>query len=640
MAISFSSIPSRAGIIWQRATPVQRWRIVLGTLALVLLIVLIAADSPWRTLGRIQNNWRIEHYAAFYTWWATLANIGILGVLAWICPWWAGKRIQPNDRPAGPPAPRYFLPLVLLAVVVAGFFASQRLDHSLWDDEEYNMRRAILCSFDLDEETGVVELKRLSWEATFFEYRKPNNHVLHSVLARASLTVWSWFNADAELPFSETALRMPAFLLGLSCVGAVAWMLFEFGFARAGVVAAFLLAIHPWFLRYASEARGYSLIMLTMLLLVIFGRRAILVGAWKWWAAFAATEFAMLYTYPAMLPIVFLLNIIVLMLLWMSKETVGPAWTQAGRWFLCSATAGMLALRQMLPLMPQFIEYLGTNEARGVPISQLWLQNTANFFIAGIGWRKSGDDHYPMMSLYQTEHPVFYSIVAVVLAAFLILGAVRFGWGNRIRGGIAVLLLASPLALLLQAKLQGTGLYEWYLVFALPGWVALVAVGAAWICSAGPMRKFWMKPVAILFAAYAAFTQMPRTWLVENPLQQIRGSVASVRPTLRPNDPAQAGILTVSFNVPPYVYDAHMMRARELEDFTGYLERADVTGLPLFVNIGHPATALGKNKPMWDLMIDPDLFEEAETFYGLDPSLDRMVARYIHGSWTRRKAEY
>lgn len=636
MAFSFSSTLRRGIRYWNGATSVQRWRLVLAALALFLLIVLIAADSPWRTLGRIQGNWKIEHYGAFYTWWATLANIGVLGVLAWICPWWAGKSIVSDSAPARPATPKYFLPAVAIAVLVAGFFASQRLDHSLWDDEEYNMRRSILGSFELNEKTGVVELKRLSWEETFFEYRKPNNHVLHSALARMSLTAWSWFNADAELPFSETALRIPAFLFGLLCVAVVGLMLREFGFARAGVVAAFLLAIHPWFLRYASEARGYSLIMLAMLLLVIFARRAIIEGTWKWWAAFSAAQFAMLYTYPAMLPIAVLLNLLVLGLLWTSKEAAGPAWTQAGRWFICSAFAGMLALRQMLPLMPQFLDYLHTNEAAGKPITYHWLQNAGNYFLAGLNWRKSSEDIYPMMSLYETAHPVFYAIMAAVMVGLLVLGTVRLGWGNRIRSGMAFLIFAAPLALLLQAKLQDSGLYEWYLVFAVPGWVALVAAGAVWLGSARWMQRAWMLPSVALLVAYAVFTHMPRTWMVENPLEQIRASVASVRPTLKPNDPAQAGLLTVSFNVPPYVYDAHMLRARTVEDFIAYLERADATGLPLYVNIGHPATALGKHKPMWDLMIDPELFEDAEIFYGLDPSLDRMVARYIPGSWSRR----
>jgi len=639
MAFSFSSIPHRGVHLWNRATPVQRWRLVFAALALFLLIVLIAADSPWRTLGRIQSNWRIQHYGAFYTWWATLANIGILGILAWICPWWAGKSIVNAGMPDQPAAPRYFALAVAVAVLVAGFFAIQRLDHSLWDDEEYNMRRAILGSFDLHENTGVVELKTLSWEETFFEYRKPTNHVLHSILARTSLTIWSWFNGNAELPFSETALRLPAFLLGLLCVIAVAWMLRELGFARAGIVAAFLLAIHPWFLRYASEARGYSLIMLAMLLLIIFARRAILSGAWKWWSAFAAVEFAMLYTYPAMLPIAVLLNVIVLVLLWTSKEAAGTAWTQAGRWFVCSAFAGMLALRQMLPLMPQFLAYLQTNEAKGIPMTLYWLQNTGNFFLAGLSWRKSTEDLYPMMSLFELAHPVFYQIMVVVLVSLLITGALRLGWGNGIRAGMTCLLFFAPLALLLQAWLQGSGLYEWYLVFALPGWIALVSVGVVWLSSSQRMQRMWIVPSIALITAFAFLTQMPRTWMVENPLQQIRESVESVRSTLRPNDPSQAGILTVSFNVPPYVYDAHMMRARGLEEFIGYLKLADESGLPLFVNIGHPATALGKNKPMWDLMNDPALFEAAKTFHGLDPSLDRMVARYIPGSWSQRQGQ-
>ncbi len=52
-------------------------------------------------------------------------------------------------------------------------------------------------------------------------------------------------------------MRVPTLLVGMLSVAAVAWLLLECGFPLAGAIAAFLLALHPWHLRYATEARGY-----------------------------------------------------------------------------------------------------------------------------------------------------------------------------------------------------------------------------------------------------------------------------------------------------------------------------------------------------------------------------------------------
>ena len=112
---------------------------------------------------------------------------------------------------------------------------------------------------------------------------------------------------------------------------------------KSGVVAAFLLAIHPWNIRYASEARGYSLLILLVPLLFVFWRRAMVSGQWKYWAAFALTEFSLVYCYPGSAFILVVLNPITVGLFVAGPECAEPRFAHAGRWFCVNVLAAMLA---------------------------------------------------------------------------------------------------------------------------------------------------------------------------------------------------------------------------------------------------------------------------------------------------------
>jgi uncharacterized membrane protein len=80
------------------------------------------------------------------------------------------------------------------------------------------------------------------------------------------------------------------------------------GFARAGVIAAFVLSVHPWHVRYAIELRGYIFTLLFGPLMIYCLIQAIESGRWRWWTGFAASEIALLYAYPGCLYMVAIAN--------------------------------------------------------------------------------------------------------------------------------------------------------------------------------------------------------------------------------------------------------------------------------------------------------------------------------------------
>lgn len=97
--------------------------------------------------------------------------------------------------------------------------------------------------------------------AAAFYYPVPNNHVLHTLLVRASVLVFG---------HQVVAIRLPSLLAGVLVIPAT------FALARllhrdaaSGYVAAAMVAVTPYLVLYDTMARGYSLLTLLSLLLAM-----------------------------------------------------------------------------------------------------------------------------------------------------------------------------------------------------------------------------------------------------------------------------------------------------------------------------------------------------------------------------------
>jgi uncharacterized membrane protein len=66
----------------------------------------------------------------------------------------------------------------------------------------------------------------------------------------------------------------------------------------AGVLAAWLLGLNPWHIRFTSEARGYSLMLCIIAIVLYFWLKAIRENEWRRWLLYSASQFALVYCYP------------------------------------------------------------------------------------------------------------------------------------------------------------------------------------------------------------------------------------------------------------------------------------------------------------------------------------------------------
>lgn len=113
-----------------------------------------------------------------------------------------------------------------------------------------------------DEATSILNFGTKSLWVALSDYRSSNNHVLHSLLLWIAHQMGGW---------NPIALRMPAFLGACFTLPATWWFVRREYSPLAAVVATSLLATSPLFIEYATNARGYSLILLMFVLLLIVG---------------------------------------------------------------------------------------------------------------------------------------------------------------------------------------------------------------------------------------------------------------------------------------------------------------------------------------------------------------------------------
>ena len=250
----------RALSYWYGLTPAGRVRLVLGVALAAVVLFLLFAPKPWTVEAPPGARSSVGYCVKVYSWWGGAIALAGLAALAATVRWWMHplppavlQTAEAERASLARRTPRWFWPLVGAAMMVTAVAGYQRLGFSLWDDEIYNLRRFVQGDYRIRDD-GTAEFRQKSWASTFQDYRKPNNHILHSALARLSVGGWHIFRDPAGPPFSEAAFRLPAFLFGIASVGALAWLLKELALARAGVLRGVSARLPP--LAYPLRERG------------------------------------------------------------------------------------------------------------------------------------------------------------------------------------------------------------------------------------------------------------------------------------------------------------------------------------------------------------------------------------------------
>ena len=269
------------------------------------------ADKPWAVSAAAAERAAagekplLAHHISRGLWYGFLgcASAGLFLLATWKR--WCRKlpapsrtvSLQAERLPAG-----IFWMLTLAAVVLGGWVRWNLANRSLWWDEIWSVKHASLGYLKADGEPETSELRfiKRDWATTLWNYRKPTNHPAVSSTSRISQGFWRRFSGSEQHEFNELAVRAPTFLAGLASILCIALLVRRWGFATGAVVAAFFLAMHPWHMRYGTEARAYSFAVLWTILGCLWLTYAMSEqrSRWRPWLLFGLNQLLITWSLP------------------------------------------------------------------------------------------------------------------------------------------------------------------------------------------------------------------------------------------------------------------------------------------------------------------------------------------------------
>lgn len=645
--------------------PLRESRIFIVACALVfvaLLAVRVGVDKPdkqERAIAKRKAEGKTiapEAYVPVWLYKGLKLNLVIAGGMLLVSPWLGRKRALHMTFMPEPTRSAFSKWQFLACAAVIGFAAwqnSPRLFYSMWGDEEFNASRFIVDSVAHDndgkperEPDGRFKIERRSWATTLWNMRKPTNHLGYSFFARLTHdTLFHKGTGPNDPWFSEALLRTPVFIAGLLLLPALLWALRVWSFN--GWWSVLFMALHPWFVRFGVDGRGYGFVMLGITLLIGITGRALQTARWRWWLLFGATGFFIFWSNLHSAYLLVALNLMILTWLFTQGMNGPGRWLQISRWLTGNILAVMLLVGWMSPCLPQFLEYLKEGDIRDT-LDLRWWQDSFCALAFGQPWFPWAEPDNPLlfsMSQSVSQSPVLHVAGILLFVALVSWGLICTARSARLRP-LLMLILGAPTIMIAHMAATHVRPYDWYLVPYLPGLMFLIAaafhsrstspaVSAVGVppavsqSSASP-RLPWLAIGLVVFTLFAFITQTQRHFLRHGALEQSRESVAFYRPVINPRHPDIDKVLSAGLAMYTEGYDPVLFRVKDVDSMRSLMAEADRSGRPLWFNCGFMRfLRIQENTaPMCKLLEDDSLFERAHTFWGMLPYTTRDVYRY------------
>ena len=588
------------------------------------LIYTATGDNPWspgitKRLAQGQPM-RPKEYGIIGVWWGCVASSAIcftllLGARGWI----PGGKNAPRRAPLTPPAPGLVCVFALVAVMLlAAWLRVPRLGQSLWNDEEYAMRRFSHGAWE--QKDGSWRFDPVKWEDTLFENKNGNNHVLSSLVTRWSLEVWRFAAGEPREAFSEKALRMPALIAGMLTLVLLAAIGTEMGYAWIGVGAAAWMALHPWHIRYSVESKGYSLMLFFLCLAVLGLIRALRTNRITAWCCFALGQAGCLLSFAGALYAVLGINLMAFAELIVRKE-----WRRSGALVGFNFLAAIPVLVWFLPSIPQVTAYLDRPDALRLGMGQAWLQDAFTHLIAGVhhGIAEPELHHGTSWVLQSAEHSYFAPFLGIALPAIIVLGllaALARGTAARVT---VIGITAGGSISFYHNQSQDHPMVVWYLIYLLipMGFAACLAL--AQFLPQRTRTLPWC--IILLMAGYSLATADVRKRIIRYDRQPMRQAVASIREN-RPE--AMTAIFGVS-DRQTLSYDPRVRVLEKEADLDAALSDAEKEGRPLYVYFCGRTESGNRNPDLMKRVLDPTAFVHVQDFPGLEAMFSYHVYRVL-----------
>jgi hypothetical protein len=656
-------------------------RIFMGVLLALTLGYVFFGPKPWDAefiagINKIVDatpagEWpklKIEHYVAPWFYWIALANAFVAALLLASAGSWARPVADSSlegdtglivEARAWWDSAWWFWGLLILIMGIGFGLRAPGTGKSLWWDEAWTVKRAIVGLHEpKQEDPGKLRFRSVSWLKTFFYYEKPTNHVGYSVPARICVDITRTLTGAPKGSFSENALRFPALMAGVLALALVGMILKDLGHPWLGLIAALLLAIHPWAIRYSMDARAFSFCAMFSLLAIWALARGLKQGSWRYWMLFSFSQFMLLWSFPYTLLYVALLGGAAFVGIVVAYGGLAGSYLQ--RFFVCSTVAGMLFLQLALPWWPQIQRWGGTMEKEGVEqvntnlVQEFWVQSAA-----GTPWQLSGTAAPPAPgkekgkeaaataakpmpslsgSLGALPWPLRWIGYAIVFGAFPFLLLVGAGRLLISRSPSAIVLLVPALGVpltLLMAAFRSDYFYERYLFFGMPFVVILIVIGAFHLVAGteGNFRFGGFASVGVYGLFFVLLSASQLYIVLTRPVEPIReiAEFFEQRRGADPMVPIRAGYQ--HGGIMPKLYDPWIRQALNANDLKAMAAEAKERKASFYVFVGHENFNRGMFPEGFLYLDNPLLFVERMRFNAMEPDHAYRVLEYSGIPW-------
>jgi hypothetical protein len=631
-----------AALLGPPGTGLRAARLGLGCALIVLAVWLLGPLRPWAlpgtpTLVPREGQSHI-HTVLVATGWAAALNAALCALLLATSGLWARPlRSVGRNRPRVPLGRRAWV-LLAAAAALAGVLRWPLAHGSVWWDEAWSLRNVIVGKRDpAPDDPQRYTFEPASWRRTLWYYHAPTNHVAFSVAARLSTDAWRKLRGAEPWEFDELAFRLPAFAAALVAVVLLGLLVAELGFPGAAPAAAFLLAIHPLHVRYGTDGRGYSFVVLLTVAGAWLLLRALRDPRWRWWLAYGGSQALLLWSFPLAIYVPLALGLAGAAEIGLGGSAgVSERALRLARLAVANLLAAMVFLQLMAPNLAQAAAFEKEwHDVGGLTAS--WLRYFWVMISTGLQARgpRLHDVEFPTLANLARSCAYLRFVVYAALPALAVLGLVRsLRRGDGTQRAVWIGLLGATLLFLLHRELQAFFVLPRFVIFALPLVVALLAVGfegllSALASAAGLRRSAVAAGLALGLAGFAALVAPALRVLLTRPATPSREVVALLA---RAGEGVPGGVLRAGIGLggdAPRVYDPGIVEVEGLRQLEALCERSRAEARPLYVFYAY-GTLNAKRLP--DLFIrirDPLLFEDVARLDGIDGDLVIRVHRYL-----------
>lgn len=464
----------------------------LGAGCLGMVTFLLASPPPWKGLAakatKSGKPYGLEEYIQVGLWGSGLGVAILLGsMLVTIRWWWKWTECQPRPAASSPRIHRWEWLIVALAMIAGAALRLPLADQGILFDEHDNLRHIFHGHTEVGLDGATEKWKPAGYREALFANTRGNNPFLFSLLSHASMDLWRAFTNAPRDRFNPVAMRIPALVVGIGGLLTAWWLARRLGGVGVGLLALCLVALHPLHVRYSGEARGYSIVLLLAPVFLLCCMNVLQTGSWRAAIATSLSAAGLLYSFPGALYFVAVgALVLATSLLWRRTEISRPTLARL-------VVAGSLALSMLVFLMAPAIMQVALESqfdrtGRGAP----WYVQTWHWMSLGI--HMPADKEYFDLRDGRASWSGFFAeafqkqpvtaLMSMILIPILTMTAAvkwwRWGAPHRV---VLIITIGGPLLCLLHHGLiTRYDIFQWYMIYALPSFMILVAAGLIALC--------------------------------------------------------------------------------------------------------------------------------------------------------------